>query len=494
VDRAGLPGREVALFGRLPELKPAELPAFPGWRGMLGPGVVWMALAQGSGELIFWPYVVAKYGLGLLFLLVPGCLLQWPLSYEIGRYTALTGESIWRGFYRLHPWFAFPLWLLMGVSFLWFGAFASAGGTALAALTQFPAGWTPRGQSLFWAYAAIAVFAGGLALSRVVYAFIEKFMWAVAVTTFVGLAAACTHPAVLEKVPEFLAGLAVPERPMSRPWDPKDASPLLTAMTFAGLGGFWMLFYSYWLREKGAGMGGYSARMTGVLRGKDEPSGVRAGPVLSDGEGLAPAGGAEAAGRWASWKRFLRFDSGVGLFGNLVTTLMTCLLAYALLTPRGLLPEGWNVAVVQAEFFGLRWGELGRWVFLLVAAAFLSDTWLSTVDGVSRVDADMVRCLFPAARRKSERWWYYFFVWTFTAVTCATMPLAQPGPLLVFSAVIGFWGMVLYSGALYALNHVYLPPRLPDFARPGRLSRGLLAACCAAYLGFAAAYIRLEFF
>ena len=61
---------------------------------MLGPGVVWMALAQGSGELIWWPYLIAKYQLGFLFLLLPACILQWPLTYEIGRYTALTGEGI----------------------------------------------------------------------------------------------------------------------------------------------------------------------------------------------------------------------------------------------------------------------------------------------------------------------------------------------------------------------------------------------------------------
>ena len=30
------------------------------------------------------------------------------LTYEIGRYTALTGESIWQGFIRLAPWFALP--------------------------------------------------------------------------------------------------------------------------------------------------------------------------------------------------------------------------------------------------------------------------------------------------------------------------------------------------------------------------------------------------
>jgi hypothetical protein len=48
-----------------------------------------------------------------LFLLIPACLLQWPLMFEIGRYTTLTGESIWQGFIRLHPLYALPLWLLI---------------------------------------------------------------------------------------------------------------------------------------------------------------------------------------------------------------------------------------------------------------------------------------------------------------------------------------------------------------------------------------------
>ena len=87
-----------------------------------------MALAQGSGELIWWPYIVAKYGLAFLVLLIPACLLQYPLCYEIGRYTLLTGESIFQGFIRLSRPLAIVLWALMILSFLWFGAFATAGG------------------------------------------------------------------------------------------------------------------------------------------------------------------------------------------------------------------------------------------------------------------------------------------------------------------------------------------------------------------------------
>jgi Mn2+/Fe2+ NRAMP family transporter len=99
-------------YGRKP------IPPFPGWAAALGPGIVWMALAQGSGELIWWPYIVAKYGLTFLFLLIPACLLQYPLTVEIGRYTLLTGESIFQGFIRLNRWFGIFLWILMTLSFL----------------------------------------------------------------------------------------------------------------------------------------------------------------------------------------------------------------------------------------------------------------------------------------------------------------------------------------------------------------------------------------
>ena len=195
-------------FARLPR-KP--LPAFPGWWLALGPGIVWMALAQGSGELIWWPYIIAKYGLTFLFLLIPACLLQYPLNVEIGRYTLLTGESIFHGFIRLNRAFGIFLWILMSLSFLWFGAFASAGGTALAALTDFPSGWSVRGQTLFWGYASIAVFVSAIVLSGVVYTLIERVMKWVAVTTMAGLLWACLQPEVLAVAPEFFNGLLGPE-------------------------------------------------------------------------------------------------------------------------------------------------------------------------------------------------------------------------------------------------------------------------------------------
>ncbi len=460
------------------------MPRFPGWWAALGPGIVWMALAQGSGELIWWPYLIAKYGLTFLFLLIPSCLLQYPLTVEIGRYTLLTGESIFEGFIRLNRWFGIFLWALMTLSFLWFGAFASAGGTAIAALTHFPPGWSARGQTLFWAYASILVFLVAILFSGVVYTLIERVMKAVAVFTVAGLLWACLQPEVLRAVPPFLGGLVGPPGTMPRPWDTGDATKLLTAMTFAGLGGFWILFYSYWLRDKGNAMAAHIGRITGPIY---RTLGGRPEAIAT--EGNLPEDAPEHARRWVHWRRYLTTDALIGIVGNLFTTLMTCLLAYALLFPQGLLPQGYDLAVVQSRFFEVSWGAIGRVLFLLVAAAFLADTWLATVDAVSRTQADIVYALFPRSRRFEMRHWYYFFLGILTVVTSLTMLLDEPGRLILMTAVIGFVGTVIFPVALYFLNYRLLGPLLPGWARPGAGARWLLVVCFAGYLALAAAYL-----
>jgi len=463
----------------LPHLARKPLPAFPGWWAALGPGIVWMALAQGSGELIWWPYLIAKYGLTFLFLLIPACLIQYPINVEIGRYTLLTGESIFHGFIRLNRGFGILLWILMSVSFLWFGAFASAGGTALAALTHFPAGWDARSQSLFWGYCSIAVFLAAIVLSKVVYVLVERFMKVVAITTVAGLLWACLQTEVIVAIPSFIQGLLGPTAPMPRPWEAQDATKLLTAIAFAGLGGFWILFYSYWLRDKGVGMAAHMGKITGPIAGK---------PEVITSDGFLPSNLAENEHHWRKWQQFLRADVLVGIVGNLLTTLMTCLLAYALLFPKGLLPQDYELAVVQSRFFEVGWGEIGRLLFLVVAAAFLTDTWLATADAVSRMQADIVHVLFPKSRRIALRTWYYIFLALLTLITSLTMLLDTPGTLILTSAVIGFAGTVMFPIALYLLNYRRLAPQLPAWARPSDAGRWLLGLSFAIYLGLALAY------
>ncbi|MBC7224490.1 MAG: hypothetical protein H5T59_09510 [Anaerolineae bacterium] len=61
-------------FGQLGPLRIRPVPAFVGIAAAIGPGVIWASLAQGSGELIWWPYLTAKYGAAFLGILLPACI------------------------------------------------------------------------------------------------------------------------------------------------------------------------------------------------------------------------------------------------------------------------------------------------------------------------------------------------------------------------------------------------------------------------------------
>jgi hypothetical protein len=320
-------------------------------------------------------------------------------------------------------------------------------------------------------------------------------MKVVAVVTVVGLVWACLSPEVLAAIPSFTRGLlGPPAGPMPRPWEPGDATKLLTGITFAGLGGFWILLYSYWLREKGSGMARYGGHITGLRESAHcrVPSAQNSDPLGTGhwAPGTLPDDASSSRAAWYNWRRYLTIDALVGIVGNLFTTLMTCLLAWALLFPKGLLPQEYELAVVQSRFFEVSWGPVGRVVFLIVAAAFLTDTWLATADGVSRMQADIVTTLFPAARHRGEQGWYWICLGLLTAVTCFTMLLTAPGPLILLSAVIGFVGTVAFPAVLWFLNYRQLPAELPGWARPGWGGAALLGLSFAAYAVLAGMYLR----
>ena len=140
---------------------------------------------------------------------------------------------------------------------------------------------------------------------------------------------------------------------MPRPWDPADATKLLTAITFAGLGGFWTLFYSYWLRDKGAGMALTCGRLTGPITGKPEAM-PESGALPSNDEGLAHV---------RHWNRFMFWDIGIGVIGNSSPRCSPVCSPMRCSFPKVCLPQGYEIAVVQSRFFEASWGWWGKVFF-----------------------------------------------------------------------------------------------------------------------------------
>jgi len=470
-------------LGRLAPLKMAAVPTFAGMLKYIGPGIVWAGLAQGSGELIWWPYLTAKYGAAFIGLLIPAALMQYWVNIEIARYTIITGETAMTGFSRIGKWYVTMIWIGVFLENIWFGAYASAGGTALAELTGFPYGWTPRGQSLFWAYLMIGIYLAALLIGKVVYQIIERLTFTVVVITLVGILFAIFQQPVLAVTGEFFGVLLSPGFHTPDNWDPADLSTVLTAIVFAGAGGFGQLFLSYWMREKGVGMASYIGRITSPLR--TAPEAITAtGYVFEDNE--------ENRKNFRGFMRYLYFESGLGVGLNLVTTVIMCWLAWALLLPQGLIPEGWEIAVVQSAFFEVSWGAIGKVIFLIVATAFLCDAWLQCTDGFARMQADYVYANMKWAQRFHFRTLYYGFVGVFTVLTTVTLPLAQPGDLLIIRGVIAFMAMGLFCPGLVYLNYVLVPRAFPSWVKPHPITQIIMVAITLTYITIGLWYVMVK--
>lgn len=84
--------------------------------------------------------------------------------------------------------------------------------------------------------------------------------------------------------------------------------------------------------------------------------------------------------------------------------------------------------MVQSAFFGETMGGIGRAIFLIVAAAFLSDSWLTITDAVSRMHSDFFFSNFSWARRFTFRTWYYIFVAILTVISAITIGCPDRNP------------------------------------------------------------------
>ena len=459
-------------------MKINKIPKSPAWWLLLGPAFVWAATAQGSGELIWWPYLVARYGKAFLFLLIPAAFIQIFVNKEISKYTAITGKGIWTGFVSLGKWYVIPLFFLCLINFLWLGGYASAGGSSIYEVTRFPNGVSQQIGSLFWSYILIGLFSLGLLFSRSIYNFIEVIMKTVTVITVSGLLVSAIIVGTGSSFLEFIDGLFNPiNLAIGVNWEGFDYAQLISGVVFAGMGGFLNLMYSYWMKDKGVGMAKYENKTSGLLI--KEAGTEREMEVFEDN--------IENRKNFKSWMRYLTIDSTLAVTINALTIVLTSYLAFVLLWPERNYPQGWSITVSQASFFESSFGAIGRIVFLLVAAAFLVDTWVSVVDGVARQFADFSNNI--TKKVKSFKFWYSGWVIFLVVISLATLPLATPEFLLKTTGVISVFAFVFYIPALWYLNYVKLPNIYPKFVKSGRVSEGMLIISWIVYASLAIWYL-----
>ncbi len=459
------------------EFETRELPPPPHWKDALGVGVVIVGLSIGTGELIMWPHLVTKFGFGVLWAALLGITFQYFINQEVARHSIATGESFFTSTSRMLKWFA-PFWIISSVMLYVWPGWASTIGTILKELFGF-------GNYISWAFVSLL---GVLVLTfsgKIAYQILEKTLKIIVPTFFLLLLVSSFYNVSTTDFSGMFKGI------LNFGFFPKgiDMAVFLGAIVFAGAGGMLNLCTSLWYRDKQTGMGKYVGRIINPITGKNESVSITSYRFDINDENIS---------RWKKWMRFIRIDQGIIFwFLGLTTLLLLSVNAYATLTPKGLVPDGLNIAVVQAHIFGDSMGPIGANVFLIMAFLMLFSVMWTVLDAFTRIVSDIIYVnshigpfkkyltLFkeiPASKL------YYSSIVILVFTSALLLPMQQPLVLLTISAALGGITMGIYTPVLIYLNNTKLEKEL----RPGIFTNIMMGGATVFYWYFIA-YLLLSY-
>ncbi len=446
----------MALVGKT---KIATLPIPPSFWRLLGPSFILLGLGLGSGELILWPYLTARYGLGIIWGAVIGITLQFFLNMEVERYTLAQGESVFVGLARkLH--LLSPIWFFIStfIPWLWPGIIATAG-----LIISHIFGWNNHVP------VTIALLVGvGLLLStgKTVYRRLEAWQrWSISLG--VPLILALTLWLVKPQDWQMLS-VGVIGQGEGFVWFPAGLSLLtfLGALAYSGAGGNLNLAQSFYIKDKGYGMGKHAGQISNMIRSSTETLAL---------EGFSFTPNESNLTLFRRWWRLINIEHGIVFWlTGIITMLSLATLSYAtVFRTTDAIPEGVEFLFVQATQIGSLTMPMVGTAFLLITAIMLFSTQTSIFDATSRILAENVvisnKKLFPI---KNLGLYYYCFLWAQIILSIVVLQLGftQPFKLVIVSAVLNALSMGIYSILLVWLNTTQLEPSI----RPNWLRRTIL--------------------
>jgi len=339
-----------------------DLPS--GWRRLawLGPGLLWMLSAVGTGSILFTPRVAAAYRYQLLWLLLFTVFLMWVMIREMARYSIVTGRTVLDGMNDLPGPRGWAVWVLflpqLAAAAVGIAGLAAVVGSAMVAFLP----WTPS----TWGIALVLLCVVFTASGR--YRLIEAVSRVMALALM--LMAIVTAVMVQPALGSLAAGL-LPGWPQEPDW--YVILPWVGTILAGSMGIVW---FGYWTAARGFG-GGVVADDETVSVGEED--GHEA--VEQDEQSRRRAA--------RSWIRLMDGTAALGVIGGLLVLLAFMILGAELLAPEGIMPAGADVAVKLTRLFSGVWGAFGRYMMLAAVIIALGGSILANQDGWGRSFADM---------------------------------------------------------------------------------------------------------
>jgi Mn2+/Fe2+ NRAMP family transporter len=428
----------------LPPVAYIDLPEPLPLKRVIGPSVLLLAGAIGSGEYVLWPYITSQVGLALVWLVVLGVGTQYFLNMEIERYTLATGETAVTGFTRMwKPWGL--LFIVMTiVPWAWPG-WATGGTTTLSFALGFSEDAIP-----YVTIGVLMLIGVVLTVSPVVYRTVEKiqFFMVALIVLFVlyslfaliggdGYAGLGRGFVEVGKIPDGVSAIG--------------AATLLGAIAFAGAGGAMNLVQSNWVRDKGLGMGAHLPKVVSPFTGEE---------VAAPTTGYFFKRDAENMRRWHAWWKVADREQFTTFFVIGGITLLVFMALTFVTVGTGVTEESFDFIRVQGEALQATQGDWLGTVFWLTGTVVLFSTNLTVLDMVGRLTADVLK---TGALRGNDRWsesrLYFATVWLeilFGSVILLS-GVTQPLVLLVIASALNGLVMFVYSCLLLQLNRGVLP-------------------------------------
>ncbi len=429
-----------------------EMPKAPRFVKLLGPSFILLGLGLGSGELILWPYLTSNFGMMIIWAAVLGVTFQFVINMEIERYALARGESVFVGYKKLFS--LLPYWFIFStlLAWIWPGIIATSARLFSEVF----------GISNFKLLGVILLLLIGLILTfgKILYKTVEKIAISITIIGIPLILFLVFYIATKSDYLELSNGLLGFLKPF-----PKDLplASFLAAFAFAGAGGNLNLAQSFYIKEKGYGMGKYGGRITSILSGKVEEIKLVGEHFKLNDINLK---------RFKDWWKVTNLEHLIVFWGgSIVSILMLALLAYSTVygkvTPQGgvdfMIFESFEIAKSTLPILGT--------LFLIIGGVMLFNTQLTVMDATSRIMAENLLLI------NQNKWTtrvlpkiYYFFLWLqiLAGIIIFFTNISQPLLLITISAVLNAISMFIHIGLTVWVNNRYLADQIkPDFIRLG---------------------------
>lgn len=408
---------------------------------LIGPSFIILGLGLGSGEVVLWPYLTSKYGMGIIWAAIVGITLQFFMNMEIERYALVRGESIFVGFARKFKYL--PLWFLFStfVPWIWPGIIASAAklfGSLLGVSDS---------KSHFIAIVLLIVIGLILSLGPVLYKTVERFQ---KVLIFIGVPTIFALALLLASKSDYIAlaqgVIGIGDGYTFLPEGIVLAS-FLAALAYAGAGGNLNLAQSFFIKEKGYGMGKYAGRITSLLTGREEKVSITGAKFNLDVESLAT---------FKTWWRNINIEHFIVFWlTGTVTILLLGLLSFTTVFGTAGDTTGIGFLFLEAQQIGIRVFPFAATFFLIIAGLTLFSTQLGVFDATSRILTENLLLLSPeTADSKNVPKTYYIVLWLqiLAGILIFLLGFTEPLQLLILAAVLNAFAMFIHTGITLWLN------------------------------------------